>query len=246
MDFNNIDERVKLLYSALNCHFVSFKKDIHREIVYGINDQNGKRTFTITLGTKPLTEKDQLEATNRFLHLIISIANLKDHFKNYIKAQNINLNIEDFINNSFHNSLIIDLANQEKHGYPLTKSNRSKKNPLIKNIKEVFETKLPLNNIMNDVNELKIIIDADIIDGDNVFLMSLSNLIYKSLDDWEDFIVDQIRYFNTDFISRVMKRRLLKNKTDYTQNLIDKYQEIISRTVWYVIPNDKLDRYKVL
>jgi hypothetical protein len=78
------------------------------------------------------------EMKARILAVIHQIASAKDHVIKSAPSSSRKV-IEEEIDKSFELSLIIDLANQDKHGYPLKKYNRTHKNPILKDFYQSLE-----------------------------------------------------------------------------------------------------------
>jgi len=107
-------------------------------VLDGIKIEYGQSETTKWMGMT-IGNNDDEEIINKIFLILHNLASLKDHLKNCLKSKGQNQNIvEDEINKSLHLQVLIDLVNQEKHGYPLTKSNRSGKNPLIRMPREML------------------------------------------------------------------------------------------------------------
>jgi hypothetical protein len=188
MNYNDINERLKRIYASIDS-----KNKYGGEVLTGVHTDhtemsNGQSKVTFSFG-------DKVEATNQIHNIIGNLANLKDILKyNIVKQGKGEQLIEDEINKSFALQLILDLSNQEKHGYPLTKTRRSKKDPLIKNIC----TGLSPSNKPDDKRysssdgsaafNVMIVINADIVDYDENHLFTLDELIKLAINDWENII----------------------------------------------------------
>ena len=60
---------------------------------------------------------------NKIFIIFYNLASLKDNIKNCLEKKGLDKNlIEIEINNSLHLQVLIDIVNQEKHGYPLKKT----------------------------------------------------------------------------------------------------------------------------
>jgi hypothetical protein len=198
MDYNDFSERLKKTIKSLNGRFdddiavyVTHEK---KETFNSDNTKTTKFSFNYSFG------KDDTETViNRIFIILYNLASLKDHLKNSFEKQGINGQlVEDEINNSLHLQVIIDIVNQEKHGYPLKRKNRSNKNPLIVGASQVLQmstapgvensvsgSSLTADGIKffgDGTQQVKII--AEITDGDKNRLFSLDELIetaYKKL-----------------------------------------------------------------
>lgn len=141
-------------------------------------------------------EDDEISALRNQINIIIAnLANIKDCLKNKITKNGGNREIiETEINNSIYLQIIMDLANQEKHGYPLTITRRSKKDPRVENIHRA----LTISNKQDDIvirrsdgaaiKNCMTTIVADIVDANGNFLYRLDDLVQKVLESWETII----------------------------------------------------------
>lgn len=86
------------------------------------------------------------------------------------------------------------MANQEKHGYPLTKTRRSQKDPLIKNVSRSLMRSNKPDNIRVErsdgaaIQNAMVSITADITDSNGNLLCQLDDLIENALNNWEGII----------------------------------------------------------
>ena len=102
--------------------------------------------------------------------------------------------IEDEVNSSLYLQLILDLSNQEKHGYPLTETRRSKKDPLIKNVGRALSPSNKPDNIRYELSDgsammnVMVIITADVTDSKGNLLCRLDELIGNAQKAWEQII----------------------------------------------------------
>lgn len=190
MNYNDISQRLKRTLSSLNARF---DDDITKHI-------NVRRELTEESWSVSMTVGDDDEPTmfNKIFTILYNLASLKDHLKNCFTKQGINPKIvEQEIDNSLHLQVLIDIVNQEKHGYPLTKSNRSGKNPLISSPwqaltlsvtepGEVASISFDLNGELNISGSSKVQIVATITDGQNNVLFSLDELVESCYEKWEN------------------------------------------------------------
>jgi len=192
MDYNDVRSRLKRLYLSIDLRYES---DVLQHMQTKIEKKEaGKFTIEIDFNAK----HDEDETINRINAIIAGLANLKDHLKTKLRQRGGNpQEIETEIDNELPLQLVIDLNNQEKHGYPLKKSNRSKKNPKIINIAKALSPRpgVPATAFIRDpitgagyTDNMAIVITADVIDGKGNLLLSLNDLIDKSLDTWEKIV----------------------------------------------------------
>ncbi len=193
MDFNDIKIRLDRVYESI--------KDIsdndlenYLNIDTKIDGDNFSTTITFDKGST------ELDTQNKIFYVFEHLAKLKDHLKNKLNSRGENgSKIENDINNSLPLQLVIDLSNQEKHGYPLTKTNRSKLDPNIKNIAQamvlsagksgpasfVFD---PLTGVGQTIGDVRSAIVADVVDGSGNKIYDLDKLIDDSILEWEAII----------------------------------------------------------
>ena len=127
MDFNDIKLRLSRTLSAID---EQFDGDILANSVV----TKTHRTFNYKFGNKT---PDQL--SNRIFTVLHDLATLKDHSVNALNKKRVpgskNI-VESLINSSLEMQVLMDLVNQDKHGYPLMKYKRSKLDPIIKDISQ--------------------------------------------------------------------------------------------------------------
>ncbi len=196
MDYNNINERIERIYSALNARF---DNDIEKRISLQKKEING--IVEINMSINEISEADTI---NKEMAIIENLAKLKDHIKNIISQNNGNPKIiETEINQSDELQILIDIYNTDKHGYPLTHPERSNKSPKIINIKSVLQQSLQAGTTSSFVGfsmgmngqiqthgggEHKVVIIADIVDKNGNHLYSIDKFIDKTLFQWEKII----------------------------------------------------------
>lgn len=192
MDFNNLQLRLKRLFNALN---LRYDQDIKSNIKFSRTVSQGVHTIGFSF-----EDKDETEITNRIFQMISAIASLKDHLKSEMTRNKKNPKlVEDLIDNSLELSLILDLWNQDKHGYPLKKSNRSNKNPKIVNISRglittggkgsiSFEITPEKTNFQKSEGGIAIHIGAEIVDDKGKFIIFLDDLLENAVREIEDFL----------------------------------------------------------
>jgi len=207
MDYNDISARLKRVLSSLNERFddeiavyTTVTKDEKK-----VDEKTTEFNFKVEYH---IGKHDQETLINRIAIILYNIASLKDHTKNHIK--NIGGSpqiVEDEINNSLHLQVLIDIVNQEKHGYPL-RSRRSLKDPLIKKITESYQVTTSGSNQgkgsslifmtqqgfkhVGDGKEQMVIV-ADITDGNGNFLFSLDELVETSFSQMEKLILNNLK-----------------------------------------------------
>ena len=188
MDYNDINSRLGRLYLSIN---QKFEGDVLEHIQTKKVTDGKKVTISITFDAK----HDENETINRINNIIGNLANLKDHLKTRLKQQGVDpQKIEDDINQNLPLQIILDLNNQEKHGYPITKIRRSGKDPKIINISKALSSRpgVRATAFIRDpitgagvTNNMAIVITAEVVDSQGNRLYYLNDLIDKSLNSWE-------------------------------------------------------------
>lgn len=225
ISFNDLELRIGLLYDSINSHFEEFKKPepIYEESV----SENGKKQLTITLGGGITSEKEKRGALNRINSILYNIANLKDNLKDYFKKGLSEKIIEINIDNSQCLCIVIDLVNQEKHGYPLTKTNRSKLNPKIVNVENSLKINMPIAGVFYNVMDGQVEVKADIVDFNNNFLFTFEELVRQSIQNWEDFFIKYIPEISSEIFEIRKKKEERKLKITNIQNTVNEALNIL-------------------
>ena len=110
--------------------------------------------------------------------------------------------VEKEIDNSLYLQLIADLSNQDKHGYPLTKTRRSGKDPLIENISTCLimsskedgsdtasmSFKLDGTGVPIFEGNNKISVSADIVDASKNYICGFNIMVENATKQWELFL----------------------------------------------------------
>lgn len=236
---NDLELRISILYSSINSHFEKSKKN--EPIITERILEDGKKSISIIYSGGEIIEKERLEAINRFNLIIHNIANLKDNLKNYFRLNNIDKQmVEDNINNSIHLSIITDLVNQEKHGYPLTRDSRSELNPQLINYRNTLAVKAPIDNIHYNPLDGKIQISADVVDSNNNFLFSVEELIEKAIESWESFFIQNIPNVSEEVIERKNQEEIKKQKISKMQHTVNEAIKIFENSEWIPFPKNEL------
>lgn len=193
MDYNDFSERLKRTLNSLNARFNDdievFVTNVEKVT---INPDNSKTT---TINISYSFGKESYETImNKIFIILYNLSSLKDHLKNILNKKGINQQeVEDEINNSLHMQVLIDIVNQEKHGSPLKKTNRSNKNPKIVKAQQglrttitatpqnpevesaIFFTKTGIEQVGDGTQQM--VITAEIVDGNDNKLFSLDELL---------------------------------------------------------------------
>jgi len=188
MDFNNIKKRIERIYASIN---ERFDNDLEKHINIEKKVTDSFQSFKVSFDKK----QKEAEISNKIISIIHNLANIKDNLKNKLKGRGDDPNlIEQEINNSLPVKIVIDLSNQEKHGYPLTKYIRSYKNPQICNIESILRISNgefmfdPITEQINSSGGCGIAIKADINDGQGNFICRLDKLIDDVIVEWGKII----------------------------------------------------------
>lgn len=193
MDFNDVQARLERTMSSIK----QSRELPSKENVKIKTQPTGGNTFEtkITFG-----DSEESEISNKIMNILHNLANFKDNLKNAIQKKGLNPEVvEDAINKSIYLQVLIDLVNQEKHGYPLKKFKRSNKNPRIENVRQAmqmtgkagptsFLIKLGEEGCFETKGDCTVVIEGDIVDEKGVLLFSLDTLIYTAQRKWEELI----------------------------------------------------------
>lgn len=194
MNFNDIKERLERTLSSLNSRF-------SYEIGKSIKIENRKEGESMTL-TVNFGGDDVHEIENKIFIILHNLVNLKNCIKNSMeKPGRDKAAIENAINQSIYLQVLVDLVNQEKHGYPLTKNNRSKKNPVIKDISQGLRlssangrpasfTMDPFSGAFHSEGDNAIVIHGKIYDDKDTFLFSVDELVEKSFESLQEIAIN--------------------------------------------------------
>ncbi len=196
MDFNDLQIRLKRLSNALGKQFDPDIKS-HTKVIREVSGDVHRIGFSFG-------SFDEAELNNRIFGVISSIAALKDHLKNrMVKLKKNPQLVEDMINNCMELQLIMDLSNQEKHGYPLQKRKHSNKDPQIKNLSHGLSVLGPgSGSVTFTISEenagfgssegnMAIHISGQVVDGHDNFIMTTDDMIRVALSKIEEFMKTQ-------------------------------------------------------
>lgn len=191
MDFNNLAFRLERMYGAIG---QASDGDILKYVHVHTNNtgvEQGKE-FVITFDNG----KSDAEKANIVFPIIEHLAKLKDHLK--IKLGSNASKVESKINSCLFLQLIMDLSNAEKHGYPLTRSNRSDKKPKLKNVQNALvippKQRVGFNartGELTEWNNCYITISGEVVDDKDEFICNITELFASATSSWEEFIAEQ-------------------------------------------------------
>ena len=186
MDYNNVQTRLGKIYTSVGEQF-SYGYEALDTTHTEIRDNYISISF--------FNPNDELKVLNQINSVIANLANIKDCLKKKLEHRGDDPKvIEKEIDNSIHLQVILDLSNQKKHGYPLTKTRRSKRDPLIKNVGRVLSPSNKPDNIRYEkgdgsaIMNAMVMIRADITDSQGNILYRLNDLVENALNFWEQII----------------------------------------------------------
>lgn len=179
MDFNDIEYRIKRIYTSI--WDILCRNDV-------VNNMRSNQTDkVVSIG---FWSPESIEETNRIMSVIHNIAMLKDH----IKKDNDKNFIEDQISSSTYLKIIIDLANWDKHWYPLHKD-RSWFQPKLSNIESYLTLAKKSENTVEQKSSnwaysknLTIKISAEIHDKNGKIICWLDEMLNWALNEREQII----------------------------------------------------------
>ncbi len=196
MDFNDLDSRLKRLDLALDKRY---ELDIRPQV--NISRKISGDVHEIGFSFGAMGETKMVE---RIFSVINNIASLKDHLRN--KLESIGKDpklVESVIDDSKALCLVLDLWNQDKHGYPLKKTNRSKLNPQIVNVDQglVISNSSTRASVSFTITEnsasytssenAAIAVSGEVVDGSGKFIISVENMFRQAVVDLENFLKTQ-------------------------------------------------------
>ena len=190
MNYNDVQTRLEMIYASIGEQFTygqAALETTHTEV----KSEGKERSISISF----FNPDDKPKVLNQINSIISNLANLKDCLKRKIKQQGEDPKvIEDEINDSPYLQVILDLSNQVKHGYPLTMTRRSGKDPLIKNVGRTLSPSDKPDNIRHERNDgsammnMMVKITADITDPQGNLLYRLDDLVEGALSAWEQTV----------------------------------------------------------
>ncbi len=190
MNYNDVQDRLKKIYASVGEQFTyghAALETTHTEV----KSEGKERSISISF----FNPDDEPKVLNQIDSVISNLANLKDCLKGKMKQRGDDPGmIENEINNSPYLQITLDLSNQEKHEYPLTRTNRSKKNPLIQNVGRALSPSNKPDNVRYERSDgsammnMMVKITADINDSQGNLLYRLDDLVEGALGTWEQII----------------------------------------------------------
>ena len=184
MDINDITARMNRILSALKSR-VDDDYERHAKVEF-----EGDAVI-VTLPGKD----DESTLEFKVMSILHLIATAKDHLKKAIQSQGKSAQIVEYVvNASLHLQVLIDIINADKHTYP-TKTNRSKLNPQVKNVRQGLinnNNGKPIVMNISPKGDLKMLdgippsvaISADIVDGSGNYIFDLDTLVESCYERW--------------------------------------------------------------
>lgn len=193
MDFDDIQDRLERLYSAVNERYDQVTDD-------SITEKTSIRDDGIFEHRITFASNDEAQNKNKVMNVIHAIASLKDHIKNELSEKgNDPQEYEKYIDSNLTLALITDLDNKDKHGETL-RTPRTNMNPGLANIQQVLHGKGKTNfgvatsfsnmksTITHNQGNIKLEVVGDIVDDSDVFVYRLEDAIVSSISLVENFM----------------------------------------------------------
>ncbi len=145
------------------------------------------------------------ELLNQAYTVIHNIANLHDHLRKWASHNGHNKdNVDQTVNKCFELKIIIDLSNNDKHGYPPRNGGHSGKSPHLTEINRVMllQTQakkgsmigmtIGRDGVPNFIGDgtAKAVITSDVVDKDNNRIGDLYDIANIAVEAWEKLLVD--------------------------------------------------------
>lgn len=193
MDFDDIQDRLERLYSAVNERYDQVTNDSITEKTTIRDD--GIFEHRITFGSNNETQNK-----NKVMNIIHAIASLKDHIKRKLSEKGDDPGeYEKYIDTNLALALITDLDNKDKHGGTLRRS-RTNRNPRLANIQQVLhgkgKTSFGVATNFNGMNStithnqgnIKLEIVGDILDDNDSIISRVEDTTESGLNLVEQFM----------------------------------------------------------
>lgn len=145
------------------------------------------------------------ELSNQAHTVIHNIANLSNHLRRWA-AQNghDNTSVDEVVNGSFELQLILDLSNNDKHGYPPRNRGHSRRAPRLTGITRAMRLQTKSHERSMIVMKMgpsgtptligdgtaKVIVTAQVVDNTGNQIGDLHEIVSKSLEAWEQLLSD--------------------------------------------------------
>ena len=146
------------------------------------------------------------EELSNLAHMLIhNIANLHNHLKKWaLNDGKDEKKVDEAFAKSMELQIIMDLSNNDKHGYPPRDGGKSKKCPKLVNINRVMQLKTQAKKgstikmtlgaggvpKLSGDGSAKAIITGDVVDNKNNRIGDLHKIAIKAVEAWEKLLVD--------------------------------------------------------
>lgn len=237
---DDLAELFALLYNSLDEHSKNHKKPLPDTEERAL--ENGKRTFSFTIGGGEIDRDERLRAKNRIRLVLHNIANLKDNVSKYLEENGINNKLVDNnIDASEHLKVITDLVNKMKHGeakrYP-----RSGLDPKMSDVQNSLSLSIPVTGIFFNPMDGRVSATAEAIDSYNNYIFGLGEMVEECVSSWEDFFIKYIPEASAEILERRELKRLRELRLLEIQQTIDKANNIFENCHWETVDYKQLNK----
>lgn len=237
---DDLAELFALLYNSLDEHSKNHKKPLPDTEERAL--ENGKRTFSFTIGGGEIDRDERLRAKNRIRLVLHNIANLKDNVSKYLEENGINNKLVDNnIDASEHLKVITDLVNKMKHGeakrYP-----RSGLDPKMSDVQNSLSLSIPVTGIFFNPMDGRVSATAEAIDSYNNYIFGLGEMVEECVSSWEDFFIKYIPEASAEILERRELKRLRELRLLEIQQTIDKANNIFENYHWETVDYKQLNK----
>ena len=194
---NDLSKRVKRIYAALGDVEITNMKQFTPQLI-----NNGKRIGFSQNFMGGLSDEGLANSINSLIHNIVS---LRDNLKSWVARNSLDKRkVDDVFKNSESLKIMMDLWNNDKHGYPPRDAGYSGKSPQIINIHS--EMQLSSGNkkgssVMMTFNAQgkpqisgsgsgNVIITGDIVDKENKKIGDFHKIAVEAIEVWERLLAD--------------------------------------------------------
>ncbi|MEK6806669.1 MAG: hypothetical protein AABY95_08470 [Pseudomonadota bacterium] len=186
---DNLDERLGRIYSALDAtvqHDLSqYRAEAHRPspnvLIIGVDFRKG------------MSPEQLSNAAHSVIH---NIAHLVDHLKKHLRSRGRGTDAADnVVKNSREVQLLIDLSNNDKHGYPPRDGGKSGCSPKLVDLRKTLrlsatgtKISIPMSGAAPTVSggQAPVVITGRIVDKDGKDVAGLQSTIETAIRVWEE------------------------------------------------------------
>ncbi len=90
------------------------------------------------------------------------------------------------------------------------------------------------------------VIDADIIDENNNFIISYSDLVIESILKWEKLILTHLPEYSSEILKRINNKELFQKRQTNLQHLIDEMSKVFEFGEWVEIQSNEIKKGMVV